>query len=174
MVASREDALEVREDVMGGECDELAPTPIHLAEQVVGIEPVGEVDDEPYHWSVGVGTLLHERLNMGGEPAGRWSRPARRNPRASSVLPLQRENAHTRSDASTTLAGYRRSGTVGGAWNVSPLYCILLASLSGTALAFGGRREVGGADGSVEEEAMKGSLNSRGRRSGYTHNRRRS
>ena len=59
-VASGEDALEVGEDVIGRECDELAPTPIHLAEQVVGIEPVGEVDDEPYHWSVGVGTLLHE------------------------------------------------------------------------------------------------------------------
>lgn len=59
-VASGEDALEVGEDVIGGECDELAPTPIHLAEQVVGIEPVGEVDDEPYRWSVGVGTLLHE------------------------------------------------------------------------------------------------------------------
>ena len=49
MVASGEDALEVGEDVIGRECDELSPTPIHLAEQVVGIEPVGEVDDEPYH-----------------------------------------------------------------------------------------------------------------------------
>ena len=112
---------------------------------------------------------------MGGEPAGRWWKPARRNPRASSVLPLQREIAHTRSDASTTtLAGYRCSGTVGGSWNVGPLYYILLASLSGTALAFGGRREDGGADGSVEEEAMKGSLNSQERRSGYTRKRRRS
>ena len=54
----------------------------------------------------------------------------RRNPRASSVLPLQREIAHTRSDASTTtLAGYLRSGMVGGSWNVGLLYCILNASL---------------------------------------------
>jgi hypothetical protein len=34
---------QVGEDVIGGECDDLAPTPKHLAEQVVGIKHVGEV-----------------------------------------------------------------------------------------------------------------------------------
>jgi hypothetical protein len=60
VVGSEECALEVGVDVVGGECDELAPTPKHLAEQVVGIEPIGEVSDEPYRWSDGVGTLFLE------------------------------------------------------------------------------------------------------------------
>ena len=40
-VAGGEDVIEVREDVVGGESDELAPTPKHLAEEVVRIESVG-------------------------------------------------------------------------------------------------------------------------------------
>ena len=57
-VGTGEDALKVSEDVVGGEGDELAPTPKHPAEQVVGVESVGEVGDEPYRWSGGVGTLF--------------------------------------------------------------------------------------------------------------------
>ena len=55
-VTGGEDAIEVREDVVGGECDELAPTPKHFAEKAVRIESVGEVGDEPYRRSGGVCT----------------------------------------------------------------------------------------------------------------------
>ena len=55
-VVGGEDAIEVYEDVAGGECDELAPTPKHLAEELVRIESVGEVCDEPYRRSGGVWT----------------------------------------------------------------------------------------------------------------------
>ena len=41
-----EDAVEVGEDVVGRECDELAPTPKHLAEEIVSISGVGEGDVE--------------------------------------------------------------------------------------------------------------------------------
>ena len=64
-VAGGEDIVEVREDVVGGECDELTPSPKHLAEEVVRIESVGEVGDEPYRRSGGVWThflqLKHHR-----------------------------------------------------------------------------------------------------------------
>ena len=65
-VGGGEDAVQVGEDVVGCECDELAPTPKHLAEQIVGIEPVGEVGDEPLRQRVGVGTQFLE-----GEHDGR-------------------------------------------------------------------------------------------------------
>ena len=42
-----EGTVEVREDVVHGECDELASTPKNTAEEVVGIEGVGEPHEEP-------------------------------------------------------------------------------------------------------------------------------
>jgi hypothetical protein len=36
----------------------LAPTPKHLAEQVVRVKPVGEVDDDPDQWSGVVVAML--------------------------------------------------------------------------------------------------------------------
>jgi hypothetical protein len=33
-----EDVVEVGEDIVGGECDELASTLVHLAEEVVGVD----------------------------------------------------------------------------------------------------------------------------------------
>ena len=41
-----EDGVEVGEDVVVGECDELAPAPKHLPEQTVSVEPVGESYEE--------------------------------------------------------------------------------------------------------------------------------
>ena len=52
------DAVEVGEDVVGGECDELASTPEHTAEQVVRIKPICEVGDEAYHRSSGVAAMF--------------------------------------------------------------------------------------------------------------------
>ena len=42
-----EGAVEVGEDVVHGECNELASTPKNTAEEVVGVEGVGEPHDEP-------------------------------------------------------------------------------------------------------------------------------
>ena len=44
-----DDVGEVREDVVVRECDELAPTPIHLAEEMVSVEQVGEGDGVADH-----------------------------------------------------------------------------------------------------------------------------
>ena len=53
------DAVEVGEDVVGRECAELAPTPIHLAESIVSISGVGEGDVEAdYVLLVAVRTVL--------------------------------------------------------------------------------------------------------------------
>ena len=83
-VGGGEDAFHVGEDVVGGECDELAPTPKHLAEQVVRIEPVGEVGDEPYHRSVGVGTMFveaeHDRRARREVGKARTEEPIRKVP----------------------------------------------------------------------------------------------
>ena len=46
-IAVGEDHIHICEDVVGCECDELAPTPKHLPEQVERIEPVVEGGDEP-------------------------------------------------------------------------------------------------------------------------------
>ena len=46
LVRLGEDVVEVGEDVVGRECDELASTPKHLAEETVSVEGVGEGDDE--------------------------------------------------------------------------------------------------------------------------------
>ena len=41
-----EDEVEVGEVVVGRECDELTPTPKHLAEEIVSISGIGEGDVE--------------------------------------------------------------------------------------------------------------------------------
>ena len=47
-----EDVVVLHEDVVGGESDELAPTPKHAAEEVEGVEGVGEVGKDSNHHPV--------------------------------------------------------------------------------------------------------------------------
>ena len=59
----------VKKKVVGGECDELAPTPKHLA------KPVGEVGNKPCRHRGGVGTQFleaeHDRRARTEEPLGK-------------------------------------------------------------------------------------------------------
>ena len=66
-VASGEDALEVGEDVMGGESYELSTNPIHLPEEVESIEGVSECSEEPNHNAIVVDLLkmVHPRRATG-------------------------------------------------------------------------------------------------------------
>ena len=59
-VAVGEDARHVGEEVVRGESDELLPTKKHLAEQVVGIEAVGEDGAVACRRRAGMGTQFLE------------------------------------------------------------------------------------------------------------------
>jgi hypothetical protein len=59
-VPSGEDALEVGEDVVGGECDELSALPIAVAEEVECVEWVGEANKEGEYEPAAVTDLLEE------------------------------------------------------------------------------------------------------------------
>ena len=61
-----EDVVVLREPVVGGESDELRATPKHLAEEVEGVECVGEVGKESNHHPV-----LDDLLNA----EHRWRSP---------------------------------------------------------------------------------------------------
>ena len=59
-VVGGEDVVEVGEDFVGGESYKLTPTPKHSAEEVEGIEGVGECSEEPIHIAVVIDLLNME------------------------------------------------------------------------------------------------------------------
>ena len=68
IVGSGEGVVEVGEDVVGGEGDELAPTPEDFAEEEVGVEAVGEASSEANHKaSIGKNLLHKEHHRRGGD-----------------------------------------------------------------------------------------------------------
>ena len=64
-----EDVVVLREPVVGGESDELGATPKHPAEEVEGVECVGEVGKESNHHPV---LETSSTRNIVGDPLGRW------------------------------------------------------------------------------------------------------
>ena len=64
-VALGEGLVEVGENVIGGERDELASTPKHLAEEVVRVVGVGEGDVEPDDGPVGVAVVVLVEVEHG-------------------------------------------------------------------------------------------------------------
>ena len=59
-VLGGEDVFEAGEDVVGGESNKLTPTPNHSAEEVEGVEGVGECSEECNHNAIVIELLIME------------------------------------------------------------------------------------------------------------------
>jgi hypothetical protein len=125
VVGGREDAVQVGESVVRGEGNELAAALERLAEEVEGVERVGEVSkDRPDSYAAMARNFLH-------------TEPERRSPRRAREVSIAAPKEHFVELCCTppprdcphrpplgTLSGYNLSAHVGSRQKVGPLYCI--------------------------------------------------
>jgi hypothetical protein len=123
MVGGREDAVQVGEFVVSGEGGELADAPVRSAEEVEGVERVGEVSkDCPDSYAAGATNFLHAESERRAREV--FIAAPKEHFGELCCTPPPRDRPHPEGVLTRKPSGYNLSAHVSGRRKVGPLYSI--------------------------------------------------